>query len=95
MLEVVRRPGGPPVTAPRQPGAVREAVHAHAVRANPVEVAPQRYTEGMRVQHPKYGTGTILKSTMTRAGEEVVIRFDEAGMRIFAVADASLHPAEG
>ena len=95
MLEVVRRPGGPPVSAPRQPGAVREAVHAHAVRANPVEVAPQRYTEGMRVQHPKYGTGTILKSTMTRAGEEVVIRFDEAGMRIFAVADASLHPAEG
>ena len=95
MLEVVRRPGGPPVTAPRQPGAVREAVHAHAVRANPVEVAPQRYAEGMRVRHPKYGTGTILKSTMTRAGEEVVIRFDEAGMKIFAVADARLDPAEG
>ncbi len=95
MLEVVRRPGGPPVSAPRQPGAVREAVHAHAVRANPVEVAPQRYAEGMRVRHPKYGTGTILKSTMTRGGEEVVIRFDEAGMKIFAVADARLDPAEG
>ena len=95
MLQVVRRPGGPPVTAPRQPGAVREAVHAHAVRANPVEVAPQRYTEGMRVEHPKYGAGTILKSTMTRAGEEVVIRFDEAGMKIFAVADAKLYPAGG
>jgi DNA helicase-2/ATP-dependent DNA helicase PcrA len=95
MLRVVRPPGGPPVTAPRQPGAVREAVHAHAVRANPVEVAPQRYAEGMRVDHPKYGTGTILKSTMTRAGEEVVIRFDEAGMKIFAVAEARLSPAEG
>jgi len=95
MLEVVRRPGGPPVSAPRQPGAVREAVHAHAVRANPVEVPPQRHAEGMRVQHPKYGSGTILKSTMTRAGEEVVIRFDEAGMKIFAVADAKLSPAEG
>ncbi len=95
MLQVVRRPGGPPLTAPRQPGAVREAIHAHAVRANPVEVAPQRYAQGMRVQHPKYGTGTILKSTMTRAGEEVVIRFDEAGMKIFAVADAKLFPAEG
>ena len=95
MLQVVRRPGGPPVTAPRQPGAVREAVHAHAVRANPVEVAPQRYAEGMRVEHPKYGAGTILKSTMTRAGEEVVIRFDEAGMKIFAVADAQLFPAGG
>jgi DNA helicase-2/ATP-dependent DNA helicase PcrA len=94
-LTVVRRPGGPPVTAPRQPGAVREAVHAHAVRANPVEIAPQRYSAGMRVEHPKYGSGTILKSTMTRAGEEVVIRFDEAGMKIFAVADAKLFPAGG
>ena len=95
MLHVVRRPGGPPVTAPRQPGAVRQAVHAQAVRANPVEIAPQRYAEGMRVEHPRYGTGTILKSTMTRAGEEVVIRFDEAGMKIFAVADAKLYPAAG
>ena len=95
MLTVVRRPGGPPVTAPRQPGAVREAVHAQAVRANPVEIAPQRYSAGMRVEHPKYGSGTILKSTMTRAGEEVVIRFDEAGMKIFAVADAKLFPAGG
>jgi hypothetical protein len=32
---------------------------------------------------------------MTRAGEEVVIRFDEAGMKIFAVADAKLFPAGG
>ena len=95
MLTVVRRPGGPPVTAPRRPGAVREAVHAQAVRANPVEIAPQRYSAGMRVEHPKYGAGTILKSTMTRAGEEVVIRFDEAGMKIFAVADANLYPAGG
>jgi hypothetical protein len=31
---------------------------------------------------------------MTRAGEEVVIRFDEAGMKIFAVADARLDPAD-
>jgi hypothetical protein len=79
----------------RGPGAVRAAVHAHAVRANPVEVAPQRWTEGMRAEHPRYGTGTILKSTMTRAGEEVVIRFDEAGVKIFAVAEARLSPVGG
>ena len=93
MLEMARRPGGPPVVTPRAPGAVRQAVHAHAIRENPVELAPQRYSEGMRVTHPKYGSGTILKSTMTRAGEEVVIRFDEAGLRIFAVGDAKLYPA--
>jgi DNA helicase-2/ATP-dependent DNA helicase PcrA len=94
-LEVSRRPGSAPVEQLRGPGAVRAAVHAHAVRANPVEVAPQRWTEGMRAEHPRYGTGTILKSTMTRAGEEVVIRFDEAGVKIFAVAEARLSPVGG
>jgi DNA helicase-2/ATP-dependent DNA helicase PcrA len=95
ILEVARRPGGPPVTAPRAPGATRQAIHAHAVRENPVEVAPQRFAAGMRVAHPRYGAGTILASTMTRSGEEVVIRFDEAGMKIFAVADAQLLPIAG
>ena len=75
---------------PRVPGAVRAAVHAHAVRPNPVEVAPQRFRDGMRVGHARYGQGTILKSTMTRGGEEVVIRFDTSGVKIFAVADAAL-----
>jgi len=86
-----RRAGAPELTgSPRAPGAVRQALHAHAVRPNPVEVAPQRFAEGMRVRHARYGDGSILKSTMTRAGEEVVIRFDTAGMKIFAVADARL-----
>jgi len=93
LLEVVRRPGSPVPAAPRTPGAVRNAVHAHATRPNPVETAPQRYGPGDRVEHAKFGQGTILKSTMTRSGEEVVIKFDEAGMKIFAVADAVLYPA--
>ncbi|HET9050252.1 MAG TPA: 3'-5' exonuclease, partial [Candidatus Dormibacteraeota bacterium] len=91
VLELSRRPGqlaGPP--GPRTPGAVRDALRARAVAPNPVEPAPQRFADGMRVRHGKYGVGTILKSTMTRAGEEVVIRFDGVGLRIFAVADARL-----
>ncbi|MHB8719043.1 MAG: ATP-dependent helicase [Candidatus Dormibacteria bacterium] len=95
LLEVVRRPGGPAPSAPRARGAVRAAVHAHAVRPNPVELAPQRYREGMRIAHPALGEGTILKSTMTRSGEEVVIRFDGAGVKIFAVADSAIYPAGG
>ena len=71
---------------------MRAAVHAHAVRPNPVALAPQRYREGMRIAHPKLGEGTILKSTMTRSGEEVVIRFDTAGVKIFAVADSAIYP---
>ena len=92
LLEIVRRPGGPAPSAPRAPGAVRNAVYHHAVRENPVEIAPQRWHSGDRVEHPKYGQGTVLKSTMTRSGEEVVIRFDGAGVKIFAVSDAVLFP---
>ena len=94
LLDVVRRPGAPPPEPVLAPGAVRRAVHAHAVRPNPVQIAPQRYREGMRVGHQKYGTGTVLKSTMTRAGEELVIKFDDAGVKIFAVADATLSPVD-
>ena len=96
LIEMPVRPGGPPPGDPRTPGAVHRAIHAHAVRPNPVEVAPQRYNAGMRVQHRKYGQGTILKSIMTRSGEEVTIRFDDAGLKIFAVADAAgaLQPLE-
>jgi hypothetical protein len=34
----------------------------------------------------------VLKSTMTRSGEELVIKFDDHGVKIFAVADATLWP---
>jgi DNA helicase-2/ATP-dependent DNA helicase PcrA len=90
LLDTPGRPTAGVPADPRTPGAVRAALHAHAVRPNPVEVAPQRYAEGMRVGHARYGQGTILKSTMTRNGEEVVIRFDAAGVKIFAVGDAAL-----
>ena len=94
LLDIVRRPGAGVPSPPRMPGAVRAAVHAHAVRPNPVELAPQRYREGARIVHPKLGEGTILKSTMTRSGEEVVIRFDGAGVKIFAVADSAIYPLD-
>ena len=58
------------------------------MRPNPVEVLPQQYTQGMRVRHRKFGEGTIRKSILTRSGEEVTIKFDDAGLKIFAVADA-------
>jgi DNA helicase-2/ATP-dependent DNA helicase PcrA len=90
LIEVVQRPGMVRVEDVRASGTARRAVHAHAVRPNPVELAPQRYSEGMRVAHQKYGEGVILKSTMTRAGEELLIKFDEHGLKIFAVGDAVL-----
>ena len=95
LIEVARRAAGPLVDDARAPGAVRRAVQTRAVQANPVLIAPQRYTEGMRVGHQRYGEGTVLKSTMTRAGEELVIKFDEHGVKIFAVSDAVLWPVTG
>ena len=91
LLEMPRRPGGPTPAAPRTPGAVRQAVHEHATRANPVQLAPQRYRKGSRVGHPRLGEGTVLTSTMTRSGEELVIRFDAGGVRIFSVADSAVY----
>jgi ATP-dependent DNA helicase UvrD/PcrA len=93
-LEIPTRAGGPLVQDFRASGAVRGAVRAHAVRDNPVALAPQRYREGMRVGHDRYGEGTVLKSTMTRGGEELVIKFDDHGVKIFAVGDATLWPVQ-
>jgi DNA helicase-2/ATP-dependent DNA helicase PcrA len=94
MLEIPSRPGGPLVADVRASGAVRQAVYAHAARENPVDIAPQRYRQGMRVGHDRYGEGTVLKSTMTRGGEELVIKFDDHGVKIFSVGDAMLWPLD-
>ena len=90
MIELTARPGGRLTDDFRRPGAVRQAVHARAVQPNPVAVAPQRYRAGNRLRHERYGEGTVLKSTMTRSGEELVIKFDDVGVKIFAVGDATL-----
>lgn len=92
MLEVPLRPGNQNFGDIRASGTVRRAVIGHATRPNPVVLAPQRFTEGMRIGHNVYGEGTVLKSTMTRSGEELVIKFDDHGVKIFAVADATLWP---
>ena len=90
LLEVVRRPGSPYIADVRAPGTMRQALQAHAMRANPVAPTPQQYREGMRIAHQRYGEGTVLKSSMTRGGEELVIKFDDHGVKIFAVGDATL-----
>ncbi len=92
MLEVQLRPGAPSLGDIRASGTVRRAIVGYATRPNPVELAPQRFSEGMRIGHQRYGEGTVLKSTMTRGGEELVIKFDDHGVKIFAVADATLWP---
>ncbi len=75
--------------------SARDQVAAHAVAPGPPAAQVALYRGGDRVEHDRYGRGTILKSTLTRAGEEVVIQFDQAGTRIFCVDDAVLRRCPG
>ncbi len=44
----------------------------------------RRFKEGDRVDHPSFGHGSVIKSTMTATDEEVLIRFDRAGLKILS-----------
>ena len=54
------------------------------VQAAPAEPPVQRYAAGERVAHPRFGEGTILKSTLTRTDEELMVQFDNAGLKIMS-----------
>ncbi|MHB8508390.1 MAG: ATP-dependent helicase [Candidatus Dormibacteria bacterium] len=84
---ILQRPAGG--TRGGQPRSVIDAVS----RRPPAPAPPlvQRYAEGQRVSHRAFGTGTIVKSTMTRADEELIVRFDGVGIKILS---ASLAPLE-
>src|SRR5207237_6972243 len=74
--------GAAPVAPPRS--GYRERMIERQVQAPPAEPPVQRYTEGQRVAHPKFGEGTILKSTLTRTDEELMVQFDNAGVKLMS-----------
>jgi DNA helicase-2/ATP-dependent DNA helicase PcrA len=76
------RTGAAPVAPPRS--GYRERMVERQVQAVPVEPPVQRYSEGERVAHPKFGEGTVLKSTLTRTDEELMVQFDTAGLKIMS-----------
>ncbi|TMF31448.1 MAG: hypothetical protein E6I25_01015 [Chloroflexi bacterium] len=55
----------------------------------PVELV-QRYRPGDQVEHRSWGRGSVLKSTMTRTDEEIIVKFDRVGMKILAVSLAPI-----
>jgi hypothetical protein len=63
------------------------------VQAAPAAPPVQRFREGDRVRHPKFGYGLVVKSTLTRTDEELMIRFDDAGMKIISGTIAPLERA--
>jgi DNA helicase-2/ATP-dependent DNA helicase PcrA len=82
------RRGAAPVAPPR--GGFRERLVERQIQAAPVAPPVQRYHEGDRVRHTKFGMGTVMKSTLTRTDEELVVRFDDAGVRIMNATYAQL-----
>ncbi len=79
-------------------GQVRERAQAGYDGAPPqVALAPpeQRYGPGDRIQHRAFGAGTVLKSTLTRTDEELIVRFESAGVKILAVSMSPLQRVRG
>ena len=50
----------------------------------------QRYQPGDNVEHRSWGRGRVLKSTMTRTDEELIVKFDKVGVKILAVSLAPI-----
>jgi ATP-dependent DNA helicase UvrD/PcrA len=81
--------GAAPVAPPRS--TYRERLMERQVEAPPAPPPVQRYREGDRVAHPRFGEGTVLKSTLTRTDEELIVQFDSAGLKTMS---ATLAPLE-
>jgi DNA helicase-2/ATP-dependent DNA helicase PcrA len=69
-------------------GAPARAVEATRPSA-PVQLV-QRYAPGDAIEHRAWGRGTVLKSTLTRTDEEVIVKFDRVGLKILAVSLAPI-----
>jgi DNA helicase II / ATP-dependent DNA helicase PcrA len=74
--------GSAPVAPPRQ--GYKERYLERQVEAAPAAPPVQRFTSGDRVTHPAFGAGTVVKSTLTRTDEELLIKFDRVGLKILS-----------
>ncbi len=74
--------GSAPVAPPRQ--GYKERYQERQVQAAPAPPPVQRFASGDRVTHPSFGSGTVVKSTLTRTDEELVVKFDKAGLKILS-----------
>jgi DNA helicase-2/ATP-dependent DNA helicase PcrA len=74
--------GSAPVAPPRQ--GYKERYIERQVEAAPAAPPVQRFSSGDRVTHPAFGSGTVVKSTLTRTDEELLIKFDKVGLKILS-----------
>jgi DNA helicase-2/ATP-dependent DNA helicase PcrA len=90
--EIIQRPAGS--TRLKRGGDSPSVLDAISRRPPaPAEPVVQRYREGQRISHSSFGVGTVVKSTLTRADEELIVRFDNVGIKIISASLAPLEPA--
>ncbi|HEV2952629.1 MAG TPA: UvrD-helicase domain-containing protein [Candidatus Dormibacteraeota bacterium] len=75
--------GMAPVPPPRS-GTHRDRLMERQSQPAPAAPPVQRYAAQERVQHPTFGNGVIIKSTLTRTDEELMVQFDTAGLKILS-----------
>src|SRR5216683_2495447 len=74
--------GQAPVAPPRH--GYKERFQERQVQAAPAPPPVQRFATGDRVTHPAFGMGTVVKSTLTRTDEELLVKFDKTGLKILS-----------
>jgi len=77
----------------RTPRAPRSRRDRKAAALQETPVAPPsslRFRPGMRVRHPQFGEGLILESRRAGPDEEVVVMFEEAGLKRLLAGFANL-----
>ena len=74
--------GSAPIAPPRQ--GYKERYVERQIEAAPAAPPVQRFASGDRVTHPAFGSGTVVKSTLTRTDEELLIKFDKVGLKILS-----------
>jgi hypothetical protein len=63
----------------------------HSGGSAPVRIPGKRYFhDGDRVQHPRFGSGIVVTSKLTRTDEEVTIAFVGVGVKTLAASIANL-----
>ncbi|HXO66452.1 MAG TPA: UvrD-helicase domain-containing protein [Candidatus Dormibacteraeota bacterium] len=87
--EILQRPAG---SSRIRSGSGSAALLDAVSRQPPAPAEPlvQRYAAGQRVSHKSFGSGIVVKSTMTRSDEELIVRFDGVGIKILSASMAPL-----
>ena len=98
------RPGGPGGFEKKPfrhqaPDKEREVIEAMSVddwgsqvddNENPMPAEYEHLRKGVRVYHPKFGPGTVLKVAQRWPGTKVTIDFDRAGQKVLLLSMANL-----